>query len=122
MTKIKLICLALLSMFFAAPVGAQYLTPRHIYSYAKTRNYRALEYVQKYIDAEDYRGQTPTCMAATNNDWQVYKLLVQYGANPEPNCLTPKQLAQVRQNVYQQAHIQEAYNQPRYNPYYTEVS
>ncbi len=87
MKRLKFAVTFLFLMLSCLPVYSQTLSPQTIYQYAKSKNYRALYMWQNYIDAEDYRGNTALCIAASNDDQETIRTLVAYGADPQPDCL-----------------------------------
>ena len=83
MNKISLF----LAMFlFSGIANAEMLNSKHIYSFAKSGDYRSLGRYSRWIDITNSDGDTAVCLAIRNNDVNSYNLLLSYGANSRPSC------------------------------------
>lgn len=76
-----------LAMFlFSGIANAEMLNSKHIYSFAKSGDYRSLGRYSRWIDITNSDGDTAVCLAIRNNDVNSYNLLLSYGANSRPSC------------------------------------
>ena len=76
-----------LAMFlFSGIANAEMLNSKHIYSFAKSGDYRSLGRYSRWIDITNSDGDTAVCLAIKNNDVNSYNLLLSYGANSRPSC------------------------------------
>ena len=84
--KYKFLLMLLIAVSCGFAASAQFVSAQRIYAYAKNNDYKALQQLGSAVDTTDSYGNTAACLALSEGNMSAYRTLVQYGANPRPQC------------------------------------